>query len=372
MRKTAVSTANGGEVLPLHILITGTSTAISQVTKTVVDRSVHDCTTEIADYKQLSLSAEKADCDFAIINDLMADVYFRLPSSLSDIPAVLITNNERILQNPKRFGLFGALKNSSGGAAGLSAFEKELDSIISGAASHTTKSVSSDAPHFDKIMRSPDGSDPAVLFRKAAPQNKEQNNFARSYHNNNKIELIAIGASTGGTDAIIEVVKELPPDTPPVVIVQHMPVGFTKMYADRLDRICLMNAKEAENGDRLKQGLIILGHGSEQLEVHRDMNGLYVTSKPGEKVSGHCPSVDVLFSSVAKVTGKGTIGVILTGMGRDGATGLGEMRKSGAYTIGQDKESCVVYGMPCVAFEEGAVIKQAPLSEIKNIIMGML
>ena len=359
--------------MPLHILITGTSTAISQVTKTVVDRSVHDCTTEITDYKQLSLSAEKADCDFAIINDLMADVYFRLPSSLNDIPAVLITNNERILQNPKRFGLFGALRNASGGAMGLAAFEKELDSIIGSATSHTPKSSSADMPHYDKIMRSPDGSDPAVLFHKTtAPQVREQSNFVRAYHNNNKIELIAIGARTGGTDAIIEVVQDLPADTPPVVIVQHMPVGFTKMYADRLDRICKMRAKEAENGDRLKQGLIILGHGSEQLEVHRDMNGLYVTSKPGEKVSGHCPSVDVLFSSVAKVTGKGTIGVILTGMGRDGATGLGEMRKSGAYTIGQDKESCVVYGMPCVAFEEGAVIKQAPLSEIKNIIMGML
>jgi two-component system chemotaxis response regulator CheB len=175
-----------------------------------------------------------------------------------------------------------------------------------------------------------------------------------------------------GFVAIIEVVQELPADTPPVVIVQHMPVGFTKMYADRLDRICKMSAKEAENGDRLKQGLIILGHGSEQLEVHKDTLGYYVTSKPGEKVSGHCPSVDVLFSSVAKAAGKGAIGVILTGMGRDGATGLGEMKNSGAYTIGQDKESCVVYGMPCVAFEEGAVIKQAPLSEIKNIIIGML
>ncbi len=359
--------------MPLHILITGTSTAISQVTKTVVDRSVHDCTTEIADYKQLSLSAEKADCDFVIINDLMADVYFRLPSSLSEIPAVLITNNERILQNPKRFGLFGAVKNASGGAAGLTAFEKELHSLIESAVSKPHENKTFGVAHFDKIMQSPDGSDPAVFLSKtSAHKVAKPASAGHTFNSKSRIELIAIGASTGGTDAIIEVVKELPADTPPVVIVQHMPVGFTKMYADRLDRICLMHAKEAENGDRLKQGLIILGHGSEQLEVHRDMNGLYITSKPGDKVSGHCPSVDVLFSSVAKVTGKGTIGVILTGMGRDGATGLGEMRKSGAYTIGQDKESCVVYGMPCVAFEEGAVIKQAPLSEIKNIIIGML
>ena len=151
-----------------------------------------------------------------------------------------------------------------------------------------------------------------------------------------------------------------------------MPEGFTKMYADRLDRICKMQAKEAEDGDRLRNGLIILGHGSKQLEVHKDASGFYVTSRPGEKVSGHCPSVDVLFRSVAKVSGKGTIGVILTGMGRDGAYGLADMRKAGAYTIGQDEPSCVVYGMPCVAYEEGAVIKQAPLGEIKDIIVEML
>ena len=185
--------------------------------------------------------------------------------------------------------------------------------------------------------------------------------------------LVAIAISTGGPKSLQSVIPFLPEDlNAPVVIVQHMPEGFTKMYADRLDRICKMQAKEAEDGDRLRNGLIILGHGSKQLEVHKDASGFYVTSRPGEKVSGHCPSVDVLFRSVAKVSGKGTIGVILTGMGRDGAYGLADMRKAGAYTIGQDEPSCVVYGMPCVAYEEGAVIKQAPLGEIKDIIVGML
>lgn len=357
--------------MPLHILITGTSTAISQVTKSILDRSMKDCTTEIADYRKLSLSAKQAYGDCAVINDLMADVYFRLPSALNGIPTILITNNEIILKNPKRFGLFSALKNASGGAMGLAAFEKELHSMIDNAVSVQHPHSAQEKPHFEKIMQSPDGSDPNKLFPKKAVHNNV-NNVMHNVCHNGRPELIAIGASTGGTDAIIEVVQELPADTPPVVIVQHMPVGFTKMYADRLDRICKMNAKEAEDGDRMKQGLIILGHGSEQLEVHKDTLGYYVTSKPGEKVSGHCPSVDVLFSSVAKAAGKGAIGVILTGMGRDGATGLGEMKNSGAYTIGQDKESCVVYGMPCVAYEEGAVIKQAPLSEIKNIIIGML
>ena len=357
--------------MPLHILITGTSTAISQVTKSIMERIIKDCTAETADYKQLSLSAEQAHCDCAVINDLMADVYFRLPSALNKIPVILITNNDRILKDPKRFGLFGALKNASGGAIGLAAFEKELHSMIDRAVSQDTLYSGDAKPHIEKIMQSPDGSDPNILFSKASVR-KSNLNVMHNVCHGNKPELIAIGASTGGTDAIIEVVQDLPADTPPVVIVQHMPVGFTKMYADRLDRICKMSAKEAEDGDRLEQGLIILGHGSEQLEVHKDSRGYYVTSRPGERVSGHCPSVDVLFRSVAKVAGKSSIGVILTGMGRDGASGLGEMKNSGAFTIGQDKESCVVYGMPCVAFEEGAVVKQAPLSEIKNIIIGML
>lgn len=110
--------------MPLRILITGTSAAVSQVTKTIIDRSLHNCKSEIVDYKQLSLSAEKANYDFAVINDLMADIYYRLPSALNDVPSVLITNNDRILTDPKRFGLFGAIKNTSGGAAGLVAFEK--------------------------------------------------------------------------------------------------------------------------------------------------------------------------------------------------------------------------------------------------------
>ena len=116
--------------MPLHILITGTSAAVSEVTKTIIDRSLHNCRSEIVDYKQLSLSAKKADYDFAVINDLMADVYYRLPSALNDVPSVLITNNDRILNDPKQFGLFGAIKNTSGGAAGLVAFEKELITIV--------------------------------------------------------------------------------------------------------------------------------------------------------------------------------------------------------------------------------------------------
>lgn len=184
--------------------------------------------------------------------------------------------------------------------------------------------------------------------------------------------VIALGASTGGTEALEQVVKAFPADTPPVLIVQHMPAGFTKLYSDRLNKSCKMEVKEAEDGDRVRQGLIIVGAGENHLRLCRDARGLYVSSKPGEKVSGHCPSVDVLFSSVAETAGENAIGAILTGMGRDGADGLLKMRKAGAFTIGQDKDSCVVYGMPMEAYNIGAVEVQAPLYNIADIILDSL
>ena len=181
--------------------------------------------------------------------------------------------------------------------------------------------------------------------------------------------VIAIGASTGGTDALVEIFKRLPKNTPPVIVTQHMPPTFTKMFAERIDRLSPMSAKEAEDGDRLKQGQIIVAAGGLQMRLTKDARGYYVTSKPGEKVSGHCPSVDVLFSSVAEAAGANAVGVILTGMGGDGAEGLLKMRNAGAYTIGQDEETCVVYGMPAVAFKKGAVVTQLPLQKIAEQIL---
>lgn len=179
-----------------------------------------------------------------------------------------------------------------------------------------------------------------------------------------KETLIAIGASTGGTEAIIEVVKNLPATTPGILIVQHMPANFTNLYAQRLDRICKMQAKEAADFDRVKPGQILLAAGDYHMTLKKDLSGYYIRSQPGRKVSGHCPSVDVLFDSVAEVAGRNAIGVILTGMGADGARGITEMRRRGSYTIGQDKESCVVYGMPMEAYKLGGVTRQFPLDQI--------
>lgn len=187
-----------------------------------------------------------------------------------------------------------------------------------------------------------------------------------------KSTVIAIGASTGGTEATLEVVKNLPPNTPGIVITQHMPEGFTKMYADRLNRICKMSVKEAVNGDKVENGRILIAPGNLQMKVVKMGTSYTVSCFSGEKVSGHCPSVDVLFSSVAAAAGPHSVGIILTGMGRDGASGLLEMRKAGAYTIGQDKESCVVYGMPMVAQNIGAVCIQASCGNIPNVLQNHL
>lgn len=191
---------------------------------------------------------------------------------------------------------------------------------------------------------------------------------------NNKIKncVIAIGASTGGTEAIYSVIKSLPADMPGIVIVQHMPPVFTKMYAERLNNSCLLEVKEAEDGDIVAGGRVLIAAGGYHMELKKDINSYYVKCYKGEKVNGHCPSVDVLFNSVSKAAGKNSIGVILTGMGSDGAKGLLNMKKSGAYTIGQDEKSCAVYGMPMVAFDIGAVIKQMPLDKIPETILDYL
>lgn len=177
--------------------------------------------------------------------------------------------------------------------------------------------------------------------------------------------IVAIGASTGGTEAILAVVKEFGTDIPGIVVVQHMPPGFTKMYAKRLNDQCRIHVKEAETGDRLMPGHMLIAPGGDRHMRLVKLNGAYqVEIRSGPKVNGHCPSVDVLFESVAKVAGSDAVGIILTGMGGDGAKGLLAMRNAGARTVGQDESTCVVYGMPKVAYDLGAVQYQEKLSDI--------
>ncbi len=195
----------------------------------------------------------------------------------------------------------------------------------------------------------------------------------KSVKTDQKDLIVAIGASTGGTEAIAAVVKEFGTNIPGVVVVQHMPPGFTEMYANRLNNQCQVKVKEARSGDIVLPGQVLIAPGGDAHMQLVKINGTYqVVIKPGPKINGHCPSVDVLFQSVAEVAGSKAVGVILTGMGGDGAKGLLAMRKSGARTIGQDESTCVVYGMPKVAYDIGAVEYQEKLPDVAKKIYLLL
>jgi two-component system chemotaxis response regulator CheB len=176
--------------------------------------------------------------------------------------------------------------------------------------------------------------------------------------------LIAIGASTGGVEAIRAVLSQMPTDCPPIVMAQHMPAGFTSRFAARLDEVCGLTVVEAEDRMPLLAGHAYIARGDYHLRVERSSGQLKARLTQDELESGHRPSVDVLFESVARTVGALAVGAILTGMGRDGARGLKMMRDAGAYTVGQSQASALVYGMPRVAFEEGAVVEQAPVEAI--------
>jgi two-component system chemotaxis response regulator CheB len=185
-------------------------------------------------------------------------------------------------------------------------------------------------------------------------------------------KVIAIGASTGGTEAIRQVIENFPASTAGTVIVQHMPAGFTKMFAERLDQLCPMQVREAKHGDRVRTGLVLIAPGGRQLEVVRS-GGFYEIRLGGEeKVSGHCPSVDVMMHSVAKHVGANAIGAMLTGMGQDGAEGMLAMKNAGAVNIAQDEASSVVFGMPKVAYEKGGASRLVPLAKISTSLLNLL
>lgn len=188
-------------------------------------------------------------------------------------------------------------------------------------------------------------------------------------------QVIAIGASTGGTKALDELFRKFHRNMPGIVVVQHMPEVFTKLFADRLNNDMALEVKEAAQGDEVFPGRVLIAPGGYHMRLNRNSRGYYVELErqtEDNKVSGHCPSVDVLFNSVADKAGGNAYGIILTGMGRDGADGMLKMRGRGARTIGQDEQSSVVYGMPKVAYECGAVERQAPLNQIYDILWDWL
>jgi two-component system chemotaxis response regulator CheB len=209
-----------------------------------------------------------------------------------------------------------------------------------------------DLTHFLSTTAAPEPAKPPAQFRKPA-----------------KTEIIAIGISTGGPDALRVVFSKLDQDlSVPIVVVQHMPPGFTNEFAKSLDRICPLDVKEAEAGDAIQKGRVLIAQGNKHMEVERKGTGSVVHLTDSPLVSGHRPSADVLFASVAMAYQNHALGVIMTGMGRDGATQLGTIYKEGGMTIGQDEKSAVVYGMPRVAYELGHVMEQVSLENMARRI----
>ena len=215
----------------------------------------------------------------------------------------------------------------------------------------------------------------AALARHAAGQQKETEAHVPvsltlpGIRAKSPLDLIAIGASTGGTDALAEVLHHLSPPLPPIVIVQHIPSYFSRLFAIRLDAECSLTIEEGADGEIALPNHAYIAPGGQHMTVEREGTHYVLRCAPGPKVHSVCPSVDVLFDSVAQEAGGAVLGVILTGMGRDGADGLLRMRKLGAETLGQDERTCVVYGMPRAAYECGAVAHQLPLQHIAPAIL---
>lgn len=211
--------------------------------------------------------------------------------------------------------------------------------------------------------------EPAPLLSGKARQRPEP---PRPLRSPGPIEIIAIGISTGGPVALREVFAKIDPGiVQPILVVQHMPPGFTEEFARSLDRICPLEVKEAGDGDLVKSGRILIAPGDRHLEVERKPLGAVARLSAADPVNGHRPSADVLFASVAKAYGNRCLGVIMTGMGRDGARELGSIIREGGRSLGQDEASCVVYGMPKTAFEMGSVQRQVSLSDMAEAISGM-
>ena len=212
---------------------------------------------------------------------------------------------------------------------------------------------------------------PVVTAERATQLSETVTTFSRSLKRTTH-KVLAMGASTGGTEALKAVLLQMPPNSPGIVIVQHMPPRFTTAFANRLNDLCQIDVREAKDGDTVLPGLALIAPGNYHMLLRRSGARYYVEVKDGPLVCHQRPSVDVLFHSVAQYAGANGLGVIMTGMGRDGAKGMLEMRHTGAHTIAQDEASCVVFGMPKEAIRQGGVEQVVPLEEIPAAVFKML
>jgi two-component system chemotaxis response regulator CheB len=246
-----------------------------------------------------------------------------------------------------------------------------LEALEAGAVDFVAKPTTNVANSWEELAGELQGKVKAAaqmrLHARPAPQAAAVLRRERSVDTSRKI--VAIGASTGGVEALKQLLVNLPAVCPPILITQHMPPRFTAAFAERLNRECPMTVCEAAHNDVVQPNRVYIAAGSHHLELVRVAGRYHCSLNEGPPVSGHRPSVDVLFRSFARTIGSSAVGVILTGMGKDGSEGLLEMRQAGAVTLGQDEASSLIYGMPRVAFERGAVMRQFPLSRMADAIL---
>ncbi len=249
--------------------------------------------------------------------------------------------------------------------------KETLQALEIGAVDYVTKPSSNVKENFEKIAHN------LCLKVKTAAKARIKNRLAAKINNpdlviegNTLPQLVGIGSSTGGVEALTEVFLSLPSSCPPVVVVQHMPAGFTASFAARLNKQCNPTIQEVKQDMPIDKGNVYIAPGDKHFCIKHRGHSFIAELHDGETVNSHKPSVDVLFSSIAKLTLSNVCGILLTGMGRDGAEGLLQMRHSGAKTFGQNEETCLIYGMPRVAKEIGAVQKEIPLKKVASVIMG--
>ena len=249
--------------------------------------------------------------------------------------------------------------------------EVTLEALEIGAVDFIAKPVTDVASAMSELAADMQGKVKAAARSSARARRPHQSMVRqpRPLLNRSTGKIVCIGASTGGVEALKEILMRLPADCPPILVTQHMPATFTPAFARRLDHECPMAVSEATHSQRIEAGHAYIAPGGYHLELVRSGSNFACSVHDGPAVSGHRPSADVLFRSAARIAGSISIGVILTGMGKDGADGLLDLRQAGATTLGQDEASSLIYGMPRVAFERGAVTRQLPLSEIADAIV---
>jgi two-component system, chemotaxis family, protein-glutamate methylesterase/glutaminase len=273
---------------------------------------------------------------------------------LRPIPVVMVSAfaeaNSQVALRALELGAMELVAKPKNSASGLADYAHEVTAKIRAAAVGRLKKPATASVERSRLKGS------AVVFARSVWADR----------------IIVIGASTGGTEAVKDVLVQMPPNSPPILVAQHMPEGFTKSFAARLDSLCAIHVKEADDGERAQPGHAYIAPGHSHLMLKRS-GGIYsnVLSK-AEPVNRHRPSVDVLFRSAARSAGAHVLGVILTGMGKDGAAGMAEMHRAGAHTYAQDEASCVVFGMPKEAIAHGGVDEILPLDEIATAVLARL